>query len=1390
MMNPAPRPGRRPALVCASLAALSAITVPARAADSIPETPLITTRTVAPLTMLTVGRDHTLFYEAYNDASDIDGDGMLDTHFKPSITYYGLFDSSLCYSYSSDSSNLFSPVDTADSSDPAKGCADRKGPWSGNWLNYVTTSRIDALRKVLYGGFREVDSKTDTILRRAYIPQDGHSWAKEYTSTTVDGYDIAKYTGLSQPESGKRHFFGNVTMNGNTDCTKLDDCSNLPPLLSVVTNSPKRVWEWASSERLVLNNSTHGGSRTDYTVRVAVCTETFHNDCKLYKNGTYKPVGLLHEYGESSAMLFGLLTGSYNKNMSGGVLRKVVSSFSDEVDPDTGIFLSGAKIVGALNALRIRDFNNGRHDGFYRKGSYRTGIMAEGAYVDWGNPIAEMMYETLRYFAGKGKPTAEYSTSGSHDAAVGLAAATWDDPYTSDSAAKAPWCAKPNMLVVSSSNISYDSDQLPGSRFEGGGLTSDLDVDVGAEADTVTNGEPSVPGSHFIGEAGSRQDFAPTAKIVATLANIRGLAPEEPTKQGSYYAASIAYFAKTHDISSKERTQTADTFVVALASPLPRLEFNVGGKRISLVPFAKTIDGADTDRTKGKYQPTDPIVDLYVEEYSSTHAKFRINYEADEQGNDFDMDVVAEYDITVNSDNTLTISVKPIYESTGSNQNLGYVISGTDRDGVYLVAQDKLESLSYFLNVPPGRSAGYCDPVATLSGCEQLPWISGTPDKSIQTFRPGSKPAATTLENPLWFAAKWGGFADRNGNGKPDQKLEWDSNNDGVPDTYFLVQNPTKLRDALKKSFDSIVSRAGAMGNVTSNGQQLRTDSAVFQTTFNSGSWTGELSAFAVTSAGVSSTALWNASEHLPSASGRNVFTWQGSKGLELKDWSELPAAMQTALGSKDVLNYLRGDQSKEIQNGGTLRTRSGTVLGDLVDSSPYYVKATDTVFVGGNDGMLHAFSAATGAELFAYVPSLVFDKLSRLAAPDYIHTFFVDGDVAVANNILVGSTGRGAKGLYGLNVADPSAFTASDALWEYSGTSDDDMGFVLGRPQLGTLEDGTDVAVVGNGYNSVNDHAVLYVFAASSGTLLKKIDTGADGGNGMSTPTLVDTDGNGKIDTIYAGDLKGNVWRFDVSGTSSKWDSEYKSKGKPAPLFVAMGPSANTQPITAQITLAKDTVTTDPNYGKTFLLFGTGSFVFETDPKNKQVQSWYGIIDDGKTTVSGRAELVERTFPVTNATIGSLSARAASEASPGDMAGKRGWYLDLSAGERIVTRSILITLLEPVLIASSIIPNTGKDRCDPAGGGYVNSISPFTGGRLKYVAFDLNGDGHFDGGDKIDGKTNGSSYGWDNALPGEPVVIGNQLVTGLSDGNRDDEGMNGGKKHLGRISWREIIRN
>ncbi len=1369
------------------------------------QAPLFVSESVPPMVMLVLGKDHSLFFEAYTDSSDLDGDGVLDLQFKPSITYYGLFDSSLCYTQTGGNAatGYFQPADQAGANNT---CSGKAGRWSGNWLNYITTSRVDALRKVLYGGHRDVDTATQTILRRAYIPQDGHSWGKEYTSTSVNGYDITQYTPLSQPNSNRRHFFGNLTRNASTNCATLNNCSNLPPALSVVTNSSNRVWDWASSERPVLaaSGATLGnGTRTDYTVRVEVCTATFHaNDCQAYGSG-YKPVGLLHQYTDNS-MLFGLLTGSYDQNMSGGVLRKVVSAFSNEVNSSDGTFTANNTIVDTLNKLRIRDYNNGKTDSHYRTGSVRTRTMNEGEFVDWGNPIGEMMYETLRYFAGKNAATSAFTTSKTHDDAVGLPRATWDNPYASGSSANAASCAKPNMLVMSNVNTSYDSDQLPGSYFHS--FSSDLsDLDVSAQANAITSAEGSIAGNaFFVGESGTEIDYAPTAKTVSSLAQIRGLAPAEPTKQGSYYPASIARFGATTAVNNASDKKT-DTYVVALASPLPTFEFNVGGRTISLAPFAKTINGASTDRTRGRYQPTDAIVDLYVEEYSSTGAKFRINYEADEQGNDFDSDVIVEYSIAVNPDNTLTVTVTPTAQSTGSNQNLGYAISGTDRDGVYLVVQDKQSNLPYFLNVPPGRNAGYCNVATMPADCGQLPWINGTgtingqsASRSQQVFSSSTNDAAETLKSPLWYAAKYG-IADRNA-----------SAINGDPDNYFLVTNASTLKDQLSEALNAI---GAANRSVTSPAIKPATPQAadssfyVYRTDYDVENWSGNLIKEAIDTSSPDSqpVQIWNAASG--SVTGRTIRMVNGTS-LAAFEWNNLSDAQQLALNinpqtglednaGQQRLAFIKGENN-------SFRERSNRLLGDIINSNPVVVEGaqylyylaeaiepgsnyaafassiadrTPLVFVGANDGMLHAFDANTGAEKFAFVPSAAIPNLNKLTSARYNaeggeHHFFVDGtpvvrDVYINNKgwrtVLVGTLRAGGRSIFALDITDPNDISL---LWELNEGDDlsdaekaagtaSDVGYSFPVPTIARLHNGSWAVVTGNGYDSASGRAVLFLIDMASGDLTKIPTTNGDSLNGLSSVRVADNNSDGIADFVYAGDLKGNLWRFDLDPTGSGSSTAYTLSFGGSPLFSAKdgnSNSANIQAITAPPSLVRH-----PSLKGYIVMFGTGRYFQLIDKETDKLDTLYGIWDmetigtsPSATPNLSRSNLQEQTFAEetsntwnadnpnqanTTRRIRVLSSNPITWAQSGtDTEGKFGWYLDLKVGsttdgERIVDE---MAARGQVLLFTTRTPS--DDPCAAGLTGWTYGINPYTGGRTSFNVFDFDRSGTVSTGDSYNG--------------------------------------------------------
>jgi type IV pilus assembly protein PilY1 len=1397
------------------------------------DAPLFLTQTVPPLNLLVLGRDHKLYVEAYDDRSDLNSDGEIDMGYKPDqITYFGYFDSFKCYNYDTTNKRFV----------PANGTTNKQcsGRWSGDWLNYVTTARMDALRKVLYGGRRSTDSSTTTVLERSHIPQDAHSWVKEYTSITNDGYDISKYTPFAVPTGSNYHLFGNVTLMLNTSWTNNGPASS-SPRLRVALNQPFRAANWASVEspdtgacastndgRCAASPSGGAGVSlpiTDYIVRVEVCkTGLLEKDkCQQYPNGNYKPVGLLQQYGENGSMMFGLLTGSYQLSKSGGVLRKNIGSITDEINVTTdGTFTSTNGIIKSIDTLRATGYTNYRDSWYYDANAnplrgagvqYSPGLVPTRPFNAgefggmWGNPVAEMMYEGLRYFSGQTSPTAafDYGSNTTFDTQLGLPRATWTNPYSSTGVYA---CSKPFELVMSDINVSYDTDQLPGvdANF-GSGISNTLpgSFSVSAEASTIWNAEIGASGSYFIGQSGANYDGAPTAKSVSSFASIRGLVPEEPTKQGGYYAASVAHYGITQDITTaKPGSQNVQTFVVALASSLPRIEIPVGEeKTITLIPFGKSVGGcAGASGTKGGFQATDQIVDFYFLQQpkaNDTDGSFQVNYEDQEAGNDYDMDAIVQYSWHVNTDGTVAITTTSTYAAGCIIQHMGYVISGTTQDGVYLEVRDSDTAagsdVAYFLDTPNPKTPGQCDPTTSCAGL---------PLTSTRTFTPGSTAGATLLKDPLWYAAKWGGFKDQNDNGRPDLQNEWDANHDGTPDNYFLVTNALNLGKYLANAFNEILDRVASASSASVNSGSVSSSSRVYQARFSSANWTGELLSYQVKSDGSLNTDIndpknWEAGKHIPAPSSRQIITTNSDGAAVPFQWTSLDATRKAQLDAdatvaQNKLNYLRGDASQEVANGGVFRNRLSK-LGDIVNSVPVFVgqppftypetldpgysifrsnqkNRTSVVYAGANDGMLHAFRADNGTEIFGFIPGPIFSKLTGggvtskdLTSPNYTHQFFVDGvatmgDVFYNNDwhtVLVGGLNKGGQGIYALNITDPTIFTEAGAanivLWEFTDTNDADLGYTFSQPSIVRLHNQRWAAVFGNGYNntendghaSTTGYAALYIVDIETGSLIRKITTEAGSvstPNGLATPAVVDFDGDIIADYVFAGDLLGNMWKFDIRDATNEanWRVAYTdASGKPAPLFVAKDsatPTPNRQPITE-----RPEISFGPRDTDIMVLFGTGKYLESADKllTPRLDQSFYGILDCNTGTSSDivssglQQQTIDSEMSVTidntsyNVRLTSNNPVNLQCNNPSQVGDHRGWYMNLVSpvqgyqAEKQVSRPLL---RNGRIIFTTLIPDS--DPCNFGGNSWLMELDAFTGKRLQESPFDLERDNEF----------------------------------------------------------------
>ena len=524
---------------------------------------------------------------------------------------------------------------------------------------------------------------------------------------------------------------------------------------------------------------------------------------------------------------------------------------------------------------------------------------------------------------------------------------------------------------------------------------------------------------------------------------------------------------------------------------------------------------------------------------------------------------------------------------------------------------------------------------------------------------------------------------------------------------YFPATNPTSLVQQLSVILNQIQAGSLSTASAAVNSTGLNTGSVVYEASYNT-DWTGDVRAFPINASNgqvntAASSASWSAQAQLDTqASGtgwntnRIIATWNPSlnggagAGAPFR-WgttgvlatTSISPSQQALLQPSDALgqarlHYLRGDQSLQQSNGGTFRNRSH-ILGDIVDSNPIYVGAPDgpyasgsgfsttfnssyqtfentyanrppVLYVGANDGMLHAFDPATGKELFAFVPNGVFPNLINLTNPNYSHQFFVDGspvagDIQFADGtwhtLLVGGENAGGQTVYALDVTNPAGFTSETALsksvlWEFS---DPGMGYSYSTPSIALTcvpasgaqtpcnnssnsgtQQGMFVAFFGNGYDSTTNHAILYAVNAQTGqSLISAKTSGAPAGidlcaavanacnpnlpDGLSSVVAANSDGilGAPVDHVFAGDLQGNLWSINVSNSSpSKWTVRL--------LFQARGPNGTPQPITTM-----PAVTLNPSYPTQLglmIYFGTGQLLASSDLTNTHTQSFYAVWD------------------------------------------------------------------------------------------------------------------------------------------------------------------------------------
>lgn len=627
---------------------------------------------------------------------------------------------------------------------------------------------------------------------------------------------------------------------------------------------------------------------------------------------------------------------------------------------------------------------------------------------------------------------------------------------------------------------------------------------------------------------------------------------------------------------------------------------------------------------------------------------------------------------------------------------------------------------------------------------------------------------------------------------------------------FLQASNASELLTSLKTTISDIQAKLGSASAVTTSSTRFRTSTIAFQALFNSVDWSGQVNAMPINASGFLGPVVWNAAANMPVSSvTRNVLAWDPVAAAGISFNTGNAALINAVVAStaspspltSDQIDYLRGDVTNALP-GGTLRSRTATAghvpLGDIINSDPLFVKNQNfsygrltgdegaeygvfrqssaylnrpgMLYVGGNDGMLHGFSfsydassgTATGTEQFSYIPNAVFGALGALTDPSYTHRYYVDGSPVFGDayldtdssgsddswrTVLVGTTGAGGKGVFALDITDPSGISATDVLWDLDSTQSgfSDLGVQLGEVSIARMPDGHFYAVFGNGYGSALGKAMLYLVRLDDRTQVYSIELDASGGNGLSSPLVADHDRDLTADIIYAGDLKGNLWKVNlgVSSGALTLNSAFGSDS----LFVvedAASPAVM-QPITAQPEAG-----VHPD-GGLMIYFGTGQYfeVGDAGVASPQIQTFYGIRDDFRD-VSGsrvdRGRLVAQTIDAEDSTTFSgFKVRLTSNHAV-HYPSKKGWYMDLglydsatgttaAVGERVVNQAIL---RDDRLIFTTLIPSA--DPCSFGGNSWLMEINAVTGERLGETPFDLNDDGLFTDADKVPDPLSGGT--------------------------------------------------
>lgn len=645
--------------------------------------------------------------------------------------------------------------------------------------------------------------------------------------------------------------------------------------------------------------------------------------------------------------------------------------------------------------------------------------------------------------------------------------------------------------------------------------------------------------------------------------------------------------------------------------------------------------------------------------------------------------------------------------------------------------------------------------------------------------------------------------------------------------TYQTAGNEAALNTALSSAINDIMAQNSNGGGITPRSDVKYVGNTVLQPLFNSKGWYGELRCKTLNTDGTIGGDCTIPKATIPAAGSRKIYTSKVTNALSTSSSNStafsfdtastgvMTTAQKTALGSStteinSVVDWVRGSD-------GSLRARSNGLLGDMIETQPVIIAAPSgfsvdadystfqntnanrgIALIGANDGMMHAFSLSSLGEIMGYVPAAVYGNLKLLTKADYgsttggtPHTYYVSGasrseDIKIGNDwktLFVSGLGQGGQGYFALDATSEATLTggATNAVkWELTDTSDQRMGYTFGAPVIYNVRTSASTAtpavILSNGYeNNYNDtstggvataakSSVLYVVNASTGALISSIEVA--GSTGLSSPAGWDSDADGIVDYVYAGDMDGKVWRFDLTQAGG-------FKVSASPIFNA----GSTQPV-----VQRPGIFPTGNEGEAMVLFGTGKLLVDGDRTDTSVQALYGIVDRYQNSASSssssasstpaslittaeaqtaaKSDLIKQSIVATYTETGSTrragTYRKMSENTV-DLTAKRGWYVELpGSGERLLTSPMVYE--DKVLFGTGLVQS--GQVCLSGGKGWIMGLNPLTGsvptGKVNGRQFsfvDLDGDKRATVADQIS-FSGGAAYAVGYDLPAMPTEL------------------------------------